>query len=83
MKFTTGPAYNKGQTFGFRNGFAQRSELGPLYFLMHINDIGKVSSSRELEFAADTKLFGIVTIEQDIDRIREYRYLKICIIGKC
>jgi ribonuclease P/MRP protein subunit RPP40 len=44
--------------------------LGPLLFLICINDIDEVVASKILKFADDTKLYGVVANQQDIERLK-------------
>jgi ribonuclease P/MRP protein subunit RPP40 len=53
-----------------KSGVPQGSVLGSLLFLICINDIDEVVASKTLKFADDTKLYGVVANQQDIDRLK-------------
>ena len=44
--------------------------FGPVLFLLYINDIDDVVSSKILKFADDTKLYRAVTNQDDIEILR-------------
>ena len=47
------------------SGVPQGSVLGPILFLIYINDLEDDMSSKELKFADDTKVFRRVTNDTD------------------
>jgi ribonuclease P/MRP protein subunit RPP40 len=46
------------------------SALGPLLFIIYVNDFDEFFVNIVLEFADDTKLFGVVTNEEDMKTIQ-------------
>jgi ribonuclease P/MRP protein subunit RPP40 len=48
----------------------QGSVLGPLLFLIFINDIDNGIASKILKFSDDTKLYGQVGTAKDIGKLR-------------
>jgi len=47
------------------------SVLGPLLFLIYINDLDDSVCSKVLKFADDTKVFNVVSNANDIDRLKQ------------
>ena len=52
------------------SGVSQGSVLGPLLFLIYINDMDDAVCSGLLKFADDTKVFSVVSTKGDIDRLK-------------
>ena len=74
------------------NGVPQRSVLGPILFLIYINDLEDDISSKVLKFADDTKVFRKVTndtdkknLQDDLDKLVKWseKWQMLFNFGKC
>jgi ribonucleases P/MRP protein subunit RPP40 len=53
-----------------KSGVPQGSVLGPLVFLIYINDIDNSVCNNLLKFADDTKVFSVVRNDKDISKLQ-------------
>jgi len=52
------------------SGVPQGSVLGPLLFVIYINDIDEVVNSKLLKYADDTKIFNKVNSVEKVENLR-------------
>ena len=60
-----------------KSGVPQDSVLGPLFFLIYINDIDDVVSLKLLKFVDDMKVFGVVSNSNDIEKL-QIDFMNLC-----
>jgi len=60
------------------SGVPQGSVLGPLLFVIFINDIDDNIAHELLKFADDTKLFGAVSTKEEVDELRKDLHKLFC-----
>ena len=66
-----------------RSGVPQRSVLGPLLFIIYINDIDGGVVSSVLKFADDAKIYRAVRSHEDIEQLqRDLSNMFLLIIGE-
>ena len=53
------------------SGVSQGSVLGPVLFVIYINDIDSYVSSKILKFADDTKIVGMVNSPEGVKQLRQ------------
>ena len=61
------------------SGVPQGSVLGPIFFIMYVNDIPDIVKSNVWIFADDTKLFATtdqtITLQEDLDNLMKWAEL--------
>ena len=53
------------------SGVQQGSALGPVLFVIYINDIDSYVSSKILKFADDTKIVGVISSPEGVKQLRQ------------
>ena len=61
----------RSKTFEIPSGVPQGSVLGPLIFIIYVNDLYELLSSSKLSFADDLKFFRVINSSADCDAVQE------------